>query len=180
VSFGTGDEGFQANRLESAAVRTDTGYTVEAAISLLEYGGLDTFHGLDFQVNDASDGARTSIRNWADPTGTGYQTTARWGVGRLVGPDQGNIAVTVRPTRWWESDAGGGYCATLFAKNKTDQPLDWYAYVELDGEITNAWGFERESQGDGTYRVSGADWNRTLQPGATTVAVGYCADTPNQ
>ncbi|MDG4829342.1 endo-1,4-beta-xylanase [Solwaraspora sp. WMMD1047] len=180
VSFGTGDEGFQANRLESAAVRTDTGYTVEAAISLLEYGGLDTFHGLDFQVNDASEGARTSIRNWADPTGTGYQTTARWGVGRLVGPDQGNIAVTVRPTKWWESDAGGGYCATLFAKNKTDQPLDWYAYVELDGEITNAWGFERQAQDDGTYRVSGADWNRTLQPGANTVAVGYCADTPNQ
>jgi endo-1,4-beta-xylanase len=27
---------------------------------------------------------RTSIRNWADPTGLGYQSTSRWGVGRLV------------------------------------------------------------------------------------------------
>nr|MDT0660892.1 endo-1,4-beta-xylanase [Micromonospora sp. DSM 115978] len=178
VSFGTGDEGFQANRLESAVVRTDTGYTVEAAISLLEYGGPDTFHGLDFQVNDASGGTRTAIRNWADQLGTGYQTTARWGVGRLIGPDQGNVTANVRPTRWWESDTGGGYCAAIFAKNKTDQPLDWYAYVELDGEITNAWGFERQRQDDGTYRISGADWNRTLQPGANTVAVGYCADTP--
>ena len=84
VSFGTGDEAFQANRLESAVVTTDTGYRVEAAISLLEEGGLDSFHGLDFQVNDAADGARTSIRNWADPTGAGYQSTARWGVGQLV------------------------------------------------------------------------------------------------
>jgi endo-1,4-beta-xylanase len=86
VSFGTGDEAFQASRLVSAATRTSTGYTVEAAISLLEYGGLGTFHGLDFQVNDATGGQRTAIRNWADPTGVGYQTTARWGVGQLVGP----------------------------------------------------------------------------------------------
>lgn len=84
VSFGTGDEAFQQNRLESAVVATDAGYRVEAAISLLEEGGLDSFHGLDFQVNDASEGARSAIRNWADPTGAGYQSTARWGVGRLV------------------------------------------------------------------------------------------------
>jgi endo-1,4-beta-xylanase len=84
VSFGTGDEAFQAGRLQSAAVRTPTGYTIEAAISLLEYGGLGTFHGLDFQVNDGTAGTRTAIRNWADPTGLGYQTTARWGVGQLV------------------------------------------------------------------------------------------------
>jgi endo-1,4-beta-xylanase len=86
VSFGTGDETFQRNRVTTAAARTTGGYTVEAAISLLEYGGLGTFHGLDFQVNDAANGARTAIRNWAEPEGTGYQTTARWGVGRLVGP----------------------------------------------------------------------------------------------
>lgn len=84
VSFGTGDETFQANRVQSATAITDTGYLVEVAISLLEEGGVDSFHGLDFQVNDATDGARTSIVNWADPTGTGYQSTARWGVGKLV------------------------------------------------------------------------------------------------
>ncbi len=89
ASFGTGDVGFQQGRLQSATTRTDDGYRVEAAISLLEEGGLGTFHGLDFQVNDAGandDGvaARTSIRNWADPTGAGYQSTARWGVGQLV------------------------------------------------------------------------------------------------
>ncbi len=84
VSFGTGDEAFQRNRLQSAVVPTTTGYRVEAAISLLEYGGLGTFHGLDVQVNDAAGGSRHAITNWADPTGTGYQSTARWGVAKLV------------------------------------------------------------------------------------------------
>jgi len=86
VSFGTGDETFQRNRVQSATTRVDGGYVVEAAISLLEYGGEGTFHGLDFQVNDAANGARSSIRNWADPTGLGYQSTARWGVGQLMAP----------------------------------------------------------------------------------------------
>jgi len=84
VSFGTGDEAAQAARLTSAVTRTATGYRVEAAVNLLTYGGLGTFHGLDFQVNDAADGARHTITNWADPTGAGYQSTAHWGVGELV------------------------------------------------------------------------------------------------
>ncbi|RKS73799.1 endo-1,4-beta-xylanase [Motilibacter peucedani] len=84
VSFGTGDEGFQRGRLTSATKVVPGGYVVEAAVSLLEAGGLGTFQGLDFQVNDASGGARTGIQAWADPTGQGYQTTARWGVGELV------------------------------------------------------------------------------------------------
>ena len=92
VSFGTGDEAFQQNRVQSATTVTDTGYVVEAAISLLEDGGLGTFHGLDFQVNDATDGARIGITNWADPTSAGYQSTARWGVGQLV------EAVSTEPT----------------------------------------------------------------------------------
>ena len=178
VSFGTGDEGFQAGRLTSATVHTDSGYTVEAAISLLEYGGLGTFHGLDFQVNDASDGARTSIRNWAEPVGAGYQTTARWGVGRLVGPTSGNVELKLKTTTRWGSDSGGGYCATIVATNKTDKPLGWYGFVELDGEVYTAWNFERQTQGDGTYRINGVNWNKTLKPGASTFSVGYCANTP--
>ncbi len=84
ASFGTGDETFQRDRLASATTLTDTGYRVEASVSLLEAGGPGTFHGLDFQVNDGTDGARTSVRTWADPTGISYQSTARWGVAQLV------------------------------------------------------------------------------------------------
>ncbi|GIJ79114.1 endo-1,4-beta-xylanase [Micromonospora phaseoli] len=174
VSFGTGDEAFQAGRLASAVVRTDTGYTVEAAISLLEYGGLDTFHGLDFQVNDASDGARTAIRNWAEPNGVGYQTTARWGVGRLVAGS--NVEVVLTRIARWNSDSGGGYCATITATNNSDKAVKWSAVVDLEGDIYNAWNFERKRLSDGSYRISGVDWNRTLAAGASTFSIGYCAN----
>ncbi len=95
VSFGAGDEGFQRARVQSATAPTATGYTVEASISLLEDGGLGTAQGVDFQVNDASNGARTSIRNWADPTGAGYQSTARWGVARLVAGVEAGPTITL-------------------------------------------------------------------------------------
>ncbi|ANC32733.1 endo-1,4-beta-xylanase [Isoptericola dokdonensis] len=84
VSFGTGDPDAQAARLESATALTDGGYLVEASVTLAGLGGAGTFHGLDLQVNDATDGARTGITTWADPTGTGYQYTDRWGVAELV------------------------------------------------------------------------------------------------
>lgn len=97
VSFGAGgDEAFQRARVESATAMIDGGYVVEASISLLDSSGLGTVHGLDFQVNDASDGTRTSIRNWADPSGAGFQSTARWGVGQLVaapGAQPGDVAI---------------------------------------------------------------------------------------
>ncbi|MCB2413345.1 endo-1,4-beta-xylanase [Demequina sp. TTPB684] len=122
VSFGTGDEAIQASRLESATALVEGGYVVEAAISLLEYGGEGTFHGLDFQVNDATDGERTSIRNWADPTGLGYQSTAHWGVGELVAaevepPTCGPGKPCPPPCKWgwfpgkacWPHDGGWGH-----------------------------------------------------------------------
>ncbi|WTM14637.1 endo-1,4-beta-xylanase [Isoptericola halotolerans] len=84
VSFGTGDAADQAARLESATTLTDDGYRVEATIDLLGEGGVGTFHGLDLQVNDATGGERTGVTTWADPTGTGYQYTNRWGVAELV------------------------------------------------------------------------------------------------
>jgi endo-1,4-beta-xylanase len=98
VSFGTGDEAFQRARVTSATSRTENGYLVEVAVSLLESGGAGTFHGLDVQVNDASNGARTGIRNWADPSGVGYQSTARWGVTQLVpAVDSSEPRLTVTP-----------------------------------------------------------------------------------
>ena len=98
LSFGTGDAAAQAARvLSSATARSDHGYVVELAIAMVgESGGQDdvplggegTFHGIDFQVNDGRDGARYAVHTWAEPTGSGYQTTARWGVAQLVGATQ--------------------------------------------------------------------------------------------
>ncbi|WP_050758242.1 endo-1,4-beta-xylanase [Xylanimonas cellulosilytica] len=93
TSFGTGDAATQAARLTSATTLTDTGYVVELAVVLrgqsggqddVPFGGADTFQGLDFQVNDGRNGSRYAVHTWAEPTGTGYQSTARWGVGHLV------------------------------------------------------------------------------------------------
>lgn len=85
VSFGGGgDLPFQEARVVSETAIVDGGYVVEVAIDMLSYSGVDTVHGLDFQVNDAANGARQGIRNWADPSGAGFQSTARWGVGQFV------------------------------------------------------------------------------------------------
>ncbi len=84
VSFGTGDQAAQEARLTSETAQTEDGYIVELAVTLLGQGGADTFQGLDFQVNDGRGGSRYSVHTWAEPTGTGYQSTARWGVGHLL------------------------------------------------------------------------------------------------
>ena len=129
VSFGTGDEAFQQARLGSATRRTDTGYIVEAAISLLEYGGLGTFHGLDFQVNDATDGARTAIRNWAEPTGTGYQTTARWGVqaGRGGAPSSTTTLTAAPSSQVFGSSSRVTLTATVTADVPVSGPVEFVA-----------------------------------------------------
>ena len=79
-------EAAQAARLTSATARTATGYRVEARVDLLAAAGVGTFQGVDYEVNDGTAGVRTANVGWAEPTGTAYQTTARWGVARLVGP----------------------------------------------------------------------------------------------
>jgi hypothetical protein len=127
TSFGTGDEAFQANRLTSATNVVADGYVVEASVSLLEAGGAGTFHGLDFQVNDASGGVRTSIRNWADPTGLGYQSTSRWGVGRLLARDDTVPELTFdSPLHLTATDADGyhGLTAEIAGVTATDAADD--------------------------------------------------------
>jgi endo-1,4-beta-xylanase len=84
VTIGAVDENFQLPRLQTATARTTTGYLVEVSIDLLGGAGPETVHGFDFQVNDGFEGNRVSIRNWADPSGQGYLSTSRWGVGQLV------------------------------------------------------------------------------------------------
>jgi endo-1,4-beta-xylanase len=162
VSFGTGDEAFQAARVTTAAVRTADGYTVEAAISLLEYGGLGTFHGLDFQVNDASNGARTAIRNWAESEGIGYQTTARWGVGRLVSAVG---IVNLAPPRVIGSPHQGGWLLALpgrWSVRGVSLTFQW----QRDGvDIRHASGL--------FYKVKKADVGHQLRVVVTAHATGY-------
>ena len=102
TSFGAGDtDAAQQARLTSATSLTPTGYIVEARIDMKDGNtGVGAFEGLDYEVNDGTNGARTANFGWAEPTGTAYQTTARWGVGELVaanGPTTTKPVVTQQP-----------------------------------------------------------------------------------
>jgi endo-1,4-beta-xylanase len=127
-SFGTGDAAAQEARLRSATKLTATGYVIEAAVTLYGHGGLGTFQGLDFQVNDGTGGVRTAVHSWAEPTGTGYQTTARWGVGQLVGPavSAWNAATTYHTGDW--STYQGAFWRAL-----------WWNANQVPGGPTGAW-----------------------------------------
>lgn len=133
LSFGTGDAARQLARVtDSATAPTATGYIVEVAVELegesggqsdVPLGGLGTFHGIDFQVNDGRDGARYAVHTWAEPTGTGYQNTARWGVARLVdAPEAGVLDLTPTPTITGTAQVG---------RTLTAQAGTWDAGVSL-------------------------------------------------
>jgi len=163
VSFGSGDETFQANRVQSSAKRVSGGYVVEAAISLLEYGGLDSIQGLDVQVNDASNGARTAIRNWADPTGAGYQSTARWGVATLV-------AGSLIEQHFTPVVSGSAVVGTTLKITglPTGATLS-YQWLRNGTAIGGATG--------STYKVSTADAGKKLSVRVTSVRAGYADRT---
>ncbi|GAB2468391.1 hypothetical protein GCM10027063_05980 [Promicromonospora xylanilytica] len=163
VSFGTGDEAAQRARVASATTLTDGGYRVEASVDLLSYGGLGTFHGLDFQVNDAADGARTAIRNWADPTGAGYQSTARWGVGQLVGlPVPAWSADTVYRAGDQVAHAGAVYSALWWTRDQRPGATPWGPWAEVGSPTACA---------DGTYPAWTSSWR--YDEGETAVHDGH-------
>jgi len=125
LSFGSGSDAAQRARvIDSATARTEAGYTVELELALVgqsggqsdvPLGGLGSFHGLDAQINDGRSGARYAVHTWADPTGTGYQTTARWGVAQLVAASREPTTPTPTPTpttpstdAWAQVDVGSG------------------------------------------------------------------------
>ncbi|WP_402467040.1 endo-1,4-beta-xylanase [Isoptericola aurantiacus] len=175
VSFGTGDAAAQAARVTSATTPTADGYRVEVAVDLLGQGGLRTFHGLDLQVNDAADGARTAVTSWADPTGTGYQYTSRWGVAELVGPaappvpewvagqvytagDEVSFEGSVFRASWWTTETPGV------------SPWGSWQEIAVAGDGTAVWTASRIfTAGDVVVhdgsRYEAQWWTRNQEPG---------------
>ena len=87
VSFGTGDETFQRNRVQSAT--SSRGRRVrrrgrDQPARVRRRAGRSTASTSRSTTPPQERGR--AITNWADPTGLGYQSTARWGVGQLVAP----------------------------------------------------------------------------------------------
>ncbi|WP_051326088.1 endo-1,4-beta-xylanase [Glycomyces tenuis] len=80
-----GANGPDAGELTSATALTDGGYRVELAIALApEFAEVGVEQGLELQVNDAADGARTAVHTWYDPTGQSWNTNANWGIAEFV------------------------------------------------------------------------------------------------
>jgi endo-1,4-beta-xylanase len=80
----SGDLDVIGENLTSAAAVTGDGYLIEASIALTTPPSVGSFIGLELQVNDGTDGVRTAVHTWHDPTGQSFQNTTRWGVARLV------------------------------------------------------------------------------------------------
>lgn len=145
LSFGSGSDAAQRARVVgSATARTATGYTVELEVALIgqsggqsdvPLGGLGTFHGLDAQVNDGRAGSRHAVHTWADPTGTGYQTTARWGVAQLV-----PAAATPTPTPTPTPTAPTTPAPTPTATPTTAPPADAWARVDVGSGVVEQGG----------------------------------------
>jgi endo-1,4-beta-xylanase len=78
VSFNGGDTAKFKSR---TMVMPGTGYRVEMALPLYSIKpAAGTIMGFDVQINDATNGARSGIRNWASDTNEGYQTTEDYGL----------------------------------------------------------------------------------------------------
>ena len=77
ASFNGGD----SSRFRSRTMVIPGGYRVEMAIPLYAIKPAPgAILGFDVQINDATSGARTGIRNWADGTNMGYLDTSGFGL----------------------------------------------------------------------------------------------------
>ncbi|WP_243075549.1 sugar-binding protein [Microbacterium sp. SS28] len=167
VSFGTGDASFQQARTQAATALVGGGYRVEASIDLAAAGGPGTVHGLDVQVNDASGGQRTAIRTWADPTGTGAQSTARWGTAQLVAPEPPKSPVNlVRPKVTGTGQVGNTLTVDSGTWDRSDVTFA-YQWRRNGDAIPGATGT--------TYRVVEADRGKVLTVAVTATAAGFPA-----
>jgi len=167
-SFGTGDQTEQAARLTSATAEVDGGYVVELAVTLLGQGGADTFQGLDFQVNDGRDGTRYSVHTWAEPTGTGYQTTSRWGVGHLLAAGPDDAAVNLVPP----SIKGKPFVGATVKANRGV----WEAAPTVKLKYSYQWnldGVAIPKATKPTYKIRSGDLGRTLTVTVTASANGF-------
>jgi endo-1,4-beta-xylanase len=78
VSFNGGDT---TNFKSRTMVVPGTGYRVEMALPLYAVRPVPgMIMGFDVQINDAINGARSGIRNWASDSNMGYQTTEDFGL----------------------------------------------------------------------------------------------------
>jgi hypothetical protein len=86
-------------------------------------------------------------------------------------PDDDPLTVTTRTDSMWPA----GHCKTVMVHNAGSAPIEWRVVLAIEGTLTDHW--NATATGDrGEVTFAGADWNRTVQPGATA-EFGYCVST---
>lgn len=80
----SGGGSIDLTKFKSFAKTTGNGYIIEVAIPLKNKVEAGKILGFDAQVNDATDGKRTGVNIWCDPTGQTWSTTANVGNLKLV------------------------------------------------------------------------------------------------
>ena len=74
------------------------------------------------------------------------------------------------------NDWSSGYCASVVVSNGgASNAVNWSAPVALQGKVTSMWNGVYAMQG-ATMVVSGPGWARDLAAGATSSAIGFCAN----
>lgn len=81
------------------------------------------------------------------------------------------LAVTTRVDSTWQ----GGRCETVSVRNDGDTAVDWSVQITIAGTLTDNWN-SSASANSGEVTFTGADWNRSVQPGQSA-EFGYCTST---
>ncbi|MCS6914479.1 MAG: DUF1592 domain-containing protein [Myxococcales bacterium] len=72
-----------------------------------------------------------------------------------------------------DADWPTGYCTTVTVTNRGPLPGAWEVLLVVEGTINNLWNARSEPAGK-ALRFRGMEYNRTLEPGAST-SFGFCA-----
>jgi cellulase/cellobiase CelA1 len=79
-----------------------------------------------------------------------------------------DLEVMVRTDSSWQA----GHCDPVSVRNDSDMPLDWSVELTIDGTLTDHWNCNASAT-TGKVTFTGAEWNRSVAPGATA-QFGYC------
>jgi cellulase/cellobiase CelA1 len=82
-----------------------------------------------------------------------------------------NLTVTTRRDSTWAE----GHCDTVSVRNDSDQSLLWSIELTIEGRLTDRWNCTASAD-TGEVTFTGADWNKSVAPGATA-EFGYCVST---
>lgn len=87
--------------------------------------------------------------------------------------DPGTDGVTVSVNI--PQDGSASYCSDIVVTNGGSEAVEWNTTFDIEGSIYQLWNANWEQSGT-TVTLSGVEWNKVLQPGASTSSIGFCAN----